>query len=131
MTYENILLAREGGVGTLTLNRPDKLNAFAGEMRREVADALEELERDDCVRVIIITGAGRGFCAGADVGYMKELIARNDVAAMTSLIEAGRRVVMTIRSSANGATGKRLGVTSSVIAPPCAMRFNAFVRACM
>ena len=112
MAYEHILLARDGGVGTLTLNRPAKLNAFAGEMRREVADALDELERDDAVRVIIITGAGRGCCAGADVGYMSELIARNDVPAMTALIEAGRRVVMTIRSSAKPVIGSINGVAA-------------------
>ena len=99
MTYENILLARDAGVGMLTLNRPDKLNAFAGEMRREVGDALEELEADKSVRVIVITGAGRGFCAGADVSYMSQLVAAQDVVAMTALIEAGRRVVTVIRSS--------------------------------
>jgi enoyl-CoA hydratase/carnithine racemase len=112
MSYEHILLARAGGVGTLTLNRPDKLNAFAGTMRQEVADALGELERDPAVRVIVITGAGRGFCAGADVGYMRELIERNDVEAMTALIEAGRRVVMTIRSSAKPVIGSINGVAA-------------------
>ena len=100
MIYDNVILARAGGVGTLTLNRPDKLNAFAGEMRREIADALDELERDDAVRVIIIAGAGRGFCAGGDVAYMAELIRKGDTVAMAALIEAGRRVAMTIRRSA-------------------------------
>ena len=99
MTYTNVLVDRREGVGTLTLNRPEKLNAFAGEMRREVADALDELEGDTGVRAIVITGAGRGFCAGADVGYMAELVTKRDVAAMTALVEAGRRVVTTIRES--------------------------------
>ncbi len=99
-TFANVLVDVTDRVGTLTLNRPEKLNAFAGEMRREVADALDELERDDNVRVIVITGAGRAFCAGADVGYMAELIAKQDVDAMEALVEAGRRVVMTIRDSA-------------------------------
>lgn len=99
MSYENILLSRDGAIGTLTLNRPDKLNAFAGRMRQEVADALDELEHDRAVRVIVITGAGRAFCAGADVGYMNDLIARRDAEAMAALVEAGRRVVMTIRQS--------------------------------
>ncbi|MFN2399447.1 MAG: enoyl-CoA hydratase/isomerase family protein [Gemmatimonadaceae bacterium] len=100
MSYEHVLLSRGDGVGILTLNRPDKLNAFAGTMRREIADALEELEGDDSVRAIVITGAGRGFCAGADVGYMAELVERRDVEAMAALVEAGRRVVTTIRQSA-------------------------------
>ncbi len=112
MKYENILLAREAGVGTLTLNRPDKLNAFAGEMRRELGDALEELEADNTVRVIVITGAGRGFCAGADVGYMAELIATKDIVAMGALIEAGRRVVGIIRKSAKPVIASVNGVAA-------------------
>lgn len=105
MSYEHILLHREDGVGTLTLNRPDKLNAFAGRMRQEVADALDELEHDAAVRVIVITGAGRAFCAGADIGYMSELIERRDVESMAALVEAGRRVVTTMRASAKPVIG--------------------------
>jgi len=112
MSYQNILLARDGAVGTLTLNRPDKLNAFAGAMRQEIADAFEELERDTKVRVIVLTGAGRGFCAGADIGYMQELIKTNDVPAMTALVEAGRRVVMTMRASAKPVIGSINGVAA-------------------
>jgi len=112
MSYRNILLARADGVGTLTLNRPEKLNAFAGEMRREVADALDELERDDSVRVVVITGAGRAFCAGADVAYMAELVEKHDTTAMAALVEAGRRVVMTIRRSAKPVIGAINGVAA-------------------
>ena len=112
MSYRNILLARADGVGTLTLNRPEKLNAFAGEMRREVADALDELERDDSVRVVVITGAGRAFCAGADVAYMAELVEKQDTTAMAALVEAGRRVVMTIRRSAKPVIGAINGVAA-------------------
>jgi enoyl-CoA hydratase/carnithine racemase len=111
-TYRNVLLARTGGVGTLTLNRPEKLNAFAGEMRREVADALDELEADTAVRVIVITGAGRAFCAGADVAYMAELIEKQDTTSMAALVEAGRRVVMTIRRSAKPVIGALNGVAA-------------------
>ncbi|MEJ7809006.1 MAG: enoyl-CoA hydratase/isomerase family protein [Gemmatimonadaceae bacterium] len=100
MSFEHILLARDGPVGTLTLNRPEKLNAFAGTMRRELADALDELEADPGIRVVVITGAGRAFCAGADVGYMADLIRDDDVEALAALVEAGRRVVTTIRRSA-------------------------------
>ena len=99
MTLEQVLLDRDDGVGTLTLNRPDKLNAFAGRMRQEIAEGLDELEKDDTVRVIVITGAGRGFCAGGDVTYMSELVERRDVESMAALVDAGRHVVMTIRSS--------------------------------
>ena len=112
MTYQNVLLEQSEGVGTLTLNRPDKLNAFAGEMRREIADALDELEASPAIRVIVITGAGRGFCAGADVGYMAELVTRQDAAAMAALVEAGRRVVMTIRRSSKPVIGAINGVAA-------------------
>ena len=112
MSYDNILVARDGGVGTLTLNRPEKLNAFAGLMRTEIADALDELERDRDVRVIVITGAGRAFCAGADVGYMRELIERSDVDALAALVEAGRRVVSTIRRTSKPVIGSINGVAA-------------------
>ncbi|HEX6533750.1 MAG TPA: enoyl-CoA hydratase-related protein [Gemmatimonadaceae bacterium] len=112
MSYEHILLHREDGVGTLTLNRPEKLNAFAGRMRQEVADALDELEHDPGVRVIVITGAGRAFCAGADIGYMAELIERRDVEAMAALVEAGRRVVTTMRASAKPVVGSINGAAA-------------------
>jgi 2-(1,2-epoxy-1,2-dihydrophenyl)acetyl-CoA isomerase len=112
MSYAHIILDRSGSVGVLTLNRPDKLNAFAGAMRRELADALVELERDPAVRVVVITGAGRGFCAGADVGYMARLVEERDTIAMAALVEAGRRVVMTIRESEKPVIGSINGVAA-------------------
>ncbi|MCL7991790.1 MAG: enoyl-CoA hydratase/isomerase family protein, partial [marine benthic group bacterium] len=64
------------GVGTVTLNRPEKMNAFFGSMRDEIADALEEMAEREDVRVVIVTGRGRAFCTGADVGYMADLLDR-------------------------------------------------------
>ncbi|HEY2387084.1 MAG TPA: crotonase/enoyl-CoA hydratase family protein [Candidatus Binatia bacterium] len=67
MTYEQIQYDVASGVATITLNRPDKLNAFTATMMRELIDAFERTDGDDAVRVVIVTGAGRAFCAGADL----------------------------------------------------------------
>jgi enoyl-CoA hydratase/carnithine racemase len=63
-------------VGTITLNRPDKLNAWTATMEKEVRASLEEAERDDNVGVIVLTGAGRGFCAGADMSLLSSVAAQ-------------------------------------------------------
>lgn len=68
MAYETILYDVSDRVLTITLNRPERLNAFTEQMRAEMADALDRADADDDVRAIIVTGAGRGFCAGADLG---------------------------------------------------------------
>ena len=72
-TYEDILYRVENGVAVITLNRPDKLNAWRGEMDRDVRAAMREAAQDEAVRVIILTGAGRGFCAGADMGMLQSI----------------------------------------------------------
>jgi 2-(1,2-epoxy-1,2-dihydrophenyl)acetyl-CoA isomerase len=72
MAHETILTASEGGVLTLTLNRPDTLNAFNDQMAAEVLDALKKAERDAEVRCLVITGAGKGFCAGQDLGALRD-----------------------------------------------------------
>jgi len=66
-TYETLLYEIEDNVLTITLNRPDKLNAFNNTMRNEIIDALDHADADDEVRAIIFTGAGRAYCAGADL----------------------------------------------------------------
>ena len=79
MEWEFVLLEREEKVATLTLNRPDKLNAFGGNMRQEILEALEDACQDKDVRAIVVTGAGKAFSAGGDV---------NEFVAGTSLIMA-------------------------------------------
>jgi len=68
MAYQTLLTELDHGIFTVTLNRPDRLNAFTATMREELLDLFERVDRDDGIRVVIFTGAGRGFCAGADLG---------------------------------------------------------------
>ena len=67
MTYSNVIFTLESSIARLTLNRPDKLNSFNTAMHEEVHAALDQVANDTTVRVVLITGAGRGFCAGQDL----------------------------------------------------------------
>ncbi|WP_068639474.1 2-(1,2-epoxy-1,2-dihydrophenyl)acetyl-CoA isomerase PaaG [Thauera butanivorans] len=67
MEYNNILFSVENGIARLTLNRPDKLNSFTGEMHAELRHALDTIQADASVRVLVLSGAGRAFCAGQDL----------------------------------------------------------------
>ena len=67
MSYETIIYQNDNGLATITLNRPQSLNAFVPQMNQEVLDALKDGERDKEVRCLMITGAGRAFCAGQDL----------------------------------------------------------------
>src|SRR5271155_5681154 len=77
MAYEQILTGTKDGILTLTLNRPEKLNAFTGTMMREMIDAFARASKDDDVRAIVVTGAGRAFCAGADLSGGADTFDRN------------------------------------------------------
>ena len=70
-SFQHILMSVRAGVATLTLNRPDKLNSFNAAMHGELRLALEQARTDEAVRVVVLTGAGRGFCAGQDLGDRK------------------------------------------------------------
>ena len=89
--YDRVLVDISEGIGTLTLSRPEKLNAFDREMCRDLIDALRMLSGSDQVRVILLTGAGRGFCAGADLGTLADGAAE--------LVGAGREVPVLIRAA--------------------------------
>ena len=72
-TYPDILYAVQDRIAVITLNRPDKLNAWTAPMQASVKRAIVDASKDDNVRVIVITGAGRGFCAGADMGNLQKI----------------------------------------------------------
>jgi len=88
--------ATENLITTITLDRPEKLNAFSGTMREELLEALRAATSDSGCRAVIITGAGRAFCAGGDVEYMSGLQKKGDVASFRKLLDAGRDIVTQI-----------------------------------
>ena len=83
MNYKTVVLEKKEGTAVLTLNRPDVLNSVNRAMRSEILGILDHLERDQDVRVLIMTGAGRAFCAGADIHELQEI--RQDPAMQKSL----------------------------------------------
>ena len=76
MSSNTILVGVEEGIATITLNRPDALNAYIYEMHDALLAALDEVDNNDDARAVIITGAGRGFCAGMDLSAGKETFNR-------------------------------------------------------
>lgn len=89
--YDRVLVEIAHAIGTVTLNRPEKLNAFDGALCEELVEALALLSRSDAVRVIVLTGAGRAFCAGADLDVL--------VAEGPALVAAGKDIALALRAA--------------------------------
>ena len=81
MTYSQILFDVSEGIATITLNRPDRLNAWTATMAGEIREAMEAAEADPEVKAIVLTGAGRGFCAGADMNDLADISAAGETKA--------------------------------------------------
>ena len=126
--YEYIQVVEANGVATITLNRPDKLNAFIGHMRRDLAEALEHAGSDRNTRVVIITGAGRAFCAGGDIAFTAELMQQRDAEEFSRILGAGRRVILAIRQMTKPVIAAVNGPASGAgcnLALACDMRIAA------
>ena len=93
-----VLYRAEDGIAWITLNRPERLNAFAGAMRDHLRQAVERASAAADVRVVVITGAGRGFCTGADVEVMSDLVSRGDAETFGGYVQAGIRAVQALRA---------------------------------
>lgn len=97
MSEDNtIRVERDGNLGWVRIHRPERLNAFAGDMRDRLDAALQELDTDRAVRCVAITGAGRAFSTGGDVDYMAELSRSGDAARFEELVRTGMRIVRRI-----------------------------------
>lgn len=97
MSEELIKISEDEGIVTITLNRPERLNALFGHMRRDLAEALEEAGSDPGIKVVVLAGEGRAFCAGGDVNFMAELVERGEAEEFARLLGAARRVILGIR----------------------------------
>jgi 2-(1,2-epoxy-1,2-dihydrophenyl)acetyl-CoA isomerase len=96
--YQSIIYSTDGPVSTIKLNRPEKLNAFSGAMREEIQDALDVVAADDRIRVLIVTGEGRGFSAGGDIDHLKKLRESKDEEGFRAVLSAGQRITRMFRS---------------------------------
>lgn len=89
MAYEELIVERDGAVATVRLNNPAKLNALSETMTHELIESLESLKDDPGVRAVVLTGEGRGFCSGADLGGMEEEYRGGGRARPTDLLDEG------------------------------------------
>jgi enoyl-CoA hydratase/carnithine racemase len=120
--YDAIIFTLDGPIATIKLNRPDKLNAFGGPMRDEILDVLAKVSADESIRVLIVTGEGRGFSAGGDIDQLKQLRESNNEEGFRLILSNGQNIARMMRSS-----------TKPVIAAingPCAGAGFSFALAC-
>src|ERR1700692_306455 len=107
-----ILTKTDNHITTITHNRPEKLNAFGGTMREDLLAALRAADRDPACRVVVITGAGRAFCAGGDVEYMSGLQRDGTVEDFQKLLQAGGDIVTEIAAMAKPVIASVNGVAA-------------------
>src|SRR5215471_19399070 len=96
--YQSIIYSTDGPIATIKLNRPGKLNAFGGAMREEILDALRLIAPDERIRVLIVTGEGRGFSAGGDIDHLKTLRESKNEEGFRAVLSAGQEITRMFRS---------------------------------
>jgi 2-(1,2-epoxy-1,2-dihydrophenyl)acetyl-CoA isomerase len=121
MTYDHILFEQQGGVACITLNRPDKLNSFNVGMAMELQAALDVCLTDDSIRCVLLTGAGRGFCAGQDLA---EAIEPGSMAKIRAL---EKPVVAAVNGVAAGAGANLAYCCDIILASEAASFIQSFI----
>jgi 2-(1,2-epoxy-1,2-dihydrophenyl)acetyl-CoA isomerase len=128
MSASHVLYEIVDRVGIITLNRPEVMNAFSGTMREDLLQLLQHAETDTIVRCLVITGAGRAFCAGGDIASMADLQNRNDTTVIHQRMTIGSHVVQLLRSMSKPVIAAVNGVAAGAgmnLALACDMRFAA------
>lgn len=93
-----ILESRNDGIATVVMNRPDRLNALDNDLSTALKDAFERLSKDESVRVVILTGAGRAFCAGGDLSVIGRARQSGNAAELEPLLRSGMQTILTMRT---------------------------------
>lgn len=136
MEYQDIIVRRDGNVAVVTLNRPEVLNALRPQMRNDIANAFESFHGDETVRAVVLTGAGRGFCAGGDLRLMTEpktpesqemtfgIIRR----AITAITDLDKPVIAMVNGPAGGGGCNLALACDIIIASEKAIFSEAFVK---
>src|SRR5215510_10265561 len=140
MTYESLIYEAKDGIATLTLNRPDRLNALGGTLRDDLLDAIVRSSADPEVRVMVVTGAGKGFCSGGDVKAMNEAresgrerslvdrIAPSRDRTLLAMRDAPQPIIAAVNGAAAGA-GMNLALACDIRIASSAAKFSqAFVK---
>ena len=136
MTYQDLTVIQKDGIATVTLNRPDVLNALSKDMRDGLGVAFESFQEDDSVRAVVVTEAGRAFCAGGDVKSFGQLDRKDDRKlifkmmrrALTAITGLEKPVIAMVNGPAAGA-GCNIALSCDIIiASEKAMFSEAFVR---
>ena len=136
MEYQDIIVRQDDGVAVVTLNRPDVLNALRPEMRDEIGDAFEGFQKDETVRAVVLTGAGRGFCAGGDLRLMnqnrtpefRDMILGQVRRAVTAITELEKPVIAMVNGPAGGGGCNLALACDIIIASEKAFFSEAFIK---
>ncbi len=130
---EIFLFEKAEGVATLTLNRPDKLNAFTPELHADLKAGLDEVERDAAIRAVLLTGAGRGFCAGQDLSLRRGASGNTSAASLDTwynpLVRRLRRLEKPVVCAVNGVAagaGANIALACDIV---LAARSASFIQA--
>lgn len=139
MAYETILYDVQEGVATITLNRPDRYNALSMQLYEELQHALKQVKRDSSVRAVVLTGAGKGFCSGADLVELQGALMNEEVNVGDVLRAGLNQIMVTIRSlekpvlcalngvAAGAGTGLALACDLRIASERASFVFAAFV----